>query len=279
MMKYKLIVLDIDGTLCNSKKEITGNTKKALIKAQKMGLKVAIASGRPTCGINRLAKEIKLDEFGGFILSYNGAKIINFNTGEIVYEKNLPLECISEIYKLSKENDAEVLSYDKDEIITENSENIYVKKECSINKIGAYQVESFVEYMNYPVPKCLIVGDGDKMAELEKIASERFGDKLNIFRSEPFFLEIMPQNVDKAYSLQKLLKKLGLSSQEMIACGDGFNDISMIKLAGLGIAMANAQELVKQAADFMTLSNDDDGIAYVLDKFFFIEKNKIVGLA
>lgn len=276
-MKYKLIVLDIDGTLNNSKKVITPKTRETLIRAQEAGLKVAIASGRPTCGINAVAKEIELDRFGGFVLSFNGAKIINFKTSEVVYEKNLPTEIIPEIYALASENGASVLSYDKNEVITETPDNEYVLKECFINKIQSKKVDSFVEYLNYPVPKCLVVGDGNKMAELEELAVEKFGDELKIFRSEPYFLEIMPQNVDKAHSLQKLLKRLSLSRQEMIACGDGYNDISMIKLAGMGIAMANAQELVKQAADFMTLSCDDDGVAYAVEKFFFENMSENVG--
>ena len=81
----------------------------------------------------------------------------------------------------------------------------------------------------------------------------------------------MPQNIDKAYSLGKLLKHLGLDRSQMIACGDGFNDLSMIKYAGLGVAMANAKEEVKEAADYITLSNDEDGIAHVIDKFMLNE--------
>ena len=96
---------------------------------------------------------------------------------------------------------------------------------------------------------------------------EEFGAELNIYRSEPFFLEIMPQHVDKAYSLGKLLEHLGLSKEEMICCGDGFNDMTMIQFAGLGVAMANAQEKVREVADYITLSNDDDGIVHVIDKF------------
>ena len=89
----------------------------------------------------------------------------------------------------------------------------------------------------------------------------------NIYRSEPFFLEIMPQNIDKAYSLGKLLEKLGMTKDQMICCGDGYNDLSMIQYAGMGVAMANANEQVKEAADFITLSNDEDGVVHVIQKF------------
>ena len=91
--------------------------------------------------------------------------------------------------------------------------------------------------------------------------------RLNVYRSEPFFLEIMPQNIDKAYSLSKLLNIIGLTKDEMIACGDGFNDLSMIKYAGLGVAMGNAQEVVKESANYVTATNDENGVANVVNEF------------
>ena len=94
-----------------------------------------------------------------------------------------------------------------------------------------------------------------------------FRSLLNIYRSEPYFLEIMPQNIDKAHSLQKLLSSIGLTADEMICCGDGYNDLSMIEYAGLGVAMENAQPVIKEAANFVTRSNDEDGILYVIDRF------------
>ena len=84
---------------------------------------------------------------------------------------------------------------------------------------------------------------------------------------KPYFLEIMPQNIDKAYSLEKLLHSIGLNADDMICCGDGYNDITMIEYAGLGVAMENAQPLLREKADFITKSNDDDGILYVINQF------------
>ena len=100
-----------------------------------------------------------------------------------------------------------------------------------------------------------------------KELQEKFRGLLNIYRSEPFFLEVMPQNIDKAYSLQKLLSSMGLRADSMICCGDGYNDISMIEYAGLGVAMANAQAVVKDVADFVTKSNDEDGVLHVINTF------------
>ena len=93
---------------------------------------------------------------------------------------------------------------------------------------------------------------------------------MGVFRSEPYFLELVPKGIDKARSLAVLLQKLGMTKEEMIAIGDGFNDLSMIQYAGLGVAMANAQEIVKENADFITLSNEEDGVAHVVEKFILI---------
>lgn len=92
-------------------------------------------------------------------------------------------------------------------------------------------------------------------------------DKMGVFRSEPYFLELVPKGIDKAQSLAVLLKEIHMTKEEMIAVGDGFNDLSMIKYAGLGVAMQNAQPVVKENADFITLTNDEDGVAYVVEKF------------
>ena len=266
-MAYEVLVLDIDGTLTNSKKEITEKTLEAVISAQNEGIKVVIASGRPTAGIKDIAKKLKLDEYGGYVLSYNGAKITNFKTKEVIYNETLPKEMIPAIYEEAVEQKVGIVTYEGSDAISGNGIDEYNQLEARINGIGLREVEDFPNYVRFSVNKCLLTGEPSHMAEVEKKMKERFGSFLNIYRSEDFFVEVMPQNIDKAYSLGKLLKHLGLDRSQMIACGDGFNDLSMIKYAGLGVAMANAQEVVKEAADYITLSNDEDGVAKVINKF------------
>ena len=129
------------------------------------------------------------------------------------------------------------------------------------------QVENFPDFFNFPVNKLLISGDPRIVSGLIDPLRETYHGLLNIYLSEPFFLEIMPRNVDKAQSLQKLLNSIGLTADEMICCGDGYNDLSMIEYAGLGVAMENAQPVLKETADFITRSNDEDGILHVIDLF------------
>lgn len=266
-MAYEVLVLDIDGTLTNSKKEISEKTLEAVIAAQEEGIKVVIASGRPTPGITKIAKTVKLDQYGGYVLSFNGGKIINFKTKEVIYNETLPREMIPAIYEEAVENKVGIITYEGDDAIAGNGIDQYNELEGRINGIGLREVEDFANYVRFPVNKCLLTGDPEHMEEVEIKMKERFGNLLNIYRSEPFFVEVMPQNIDKAYSLGKLLTYLGLDRSQMIACGDGFNDLSMIKYAGLGVAMANAQEQVKEAANYITASNDEDGVAKVIYKF------------
>lgn len=266
-MKYKVLVLDIDGTLTNSKKEITERTKVALRKAQENGVVVVLASGRPTPGIKPIAEEIELAKYGGFILSFNGAVITNYQTKEVIFEKVLPDGVVPLLYEESQKANVSIVSYLDDVIITETPDNQYVEIEAFINKMQVQKVDNFVDALRAPVTKCLMVGEPEKLVKEEERLKKKIGNRLNIYRSEPFFLEIMPQNIDKAYSLEKLLKHLGLTREQMIACGDGFNDRSMIEFAGLGVAMCNAQDAVKEVADLITLTNDEDGVALVVEDY------------
>lgn len=268
-MDYKAIVLDLDGTLTNSKKEISPANLAALMKAQQKGIKIILASGRPTFGIVPLARQLQMEQYDSYILSYNGGKVIHYPSGKVIYQSVLSLDLIPQLYAAAKEQDVTIISYEQQYILTENPDNPYIAIESRLNKMEVKKVDNFIDAIQMPVPKCLIVGEPGRLESLEQQMQQQFGEQMNIFRSEPFFLELMPPNIDKAYSLNKLLEHLGCTAQEMIAFGDGFNDLSMIRFAGMGVAMANAQPIVKEAADYITLSNDEDGVADALEKLIF----------
>lgn len=270
-MEYKILVLDIDGTLTNSKKEITPRTRAALKKAQEKGVKIVLASGRPTYGIMP----------GGQAAGAGGVWRLH-----PVFQRRADHQCPDRrgdlskdaagcmpalLYDMSREYKTNIMTYLEETVITPKKDDQYVELESRINKMEVREVEDFKSFVNFPVTKCLMVEDGEYLAEVEKKVKARLGDTLSVLRSEPFFLEIMPKNIDKAYSLGKLLEHLGMEREQMIACGDGFNDRSMIEFAGLGVAMANAQEPVKAAADHVTVSNDEDGVAVVVEQFILGE--------
>lgn len=268
-MDYGMIVLDLDGTLTNRDKVITPKTKEALFELKRQGGIIVLASGRPTYGIMPLARELELEQSGGYILSYNGGRIIECKTGETVFAKELPVPSNQKIIGLAKEHGVNILTYEDDLIITPNASDEYVGKEAFINKLQVKEVLDMERYVTFPVVKFLMLEDGDYLSMVEPKVKAALGRDYSVYRSEPFFLEVLPKGIDKAASLERLLSKLGMGKEQMIACGDGYNDLSMIQYAGLGVAMENAVFPVKKAADYVTYSNDNDGIAHVVEKFMF----------
>jgi Cof subfamily protein (haloacid dehalogenase superfamily) len=264
----KILVLDIDGTLTNSKKQITEATKQAIWELMDRGHLVALASGRPTPGMRKYEKELELDKRGGYLLSYNGARVVECTGGEVVHQNFLPLHVVPELYEFAKERGAGLITYDGDVVISAFEPDEYIKLEAGINWLPIRHEPDFVEYVNYDINKCLMTAPGEQAAVYEKELQERFGDIISIYRSEPFFIEIMPKNINKADSLDKVLKGMGMSAENAVCCGDGFNDITMIKYAGVGVAMGNAQPAVKEAADYIAPTNDEDGLVDVISRFF-----------
>ncbi len=267
-MKYKLIALDLDGTLKNSKNIITPKTKEALMKVQKMGVKVVLASGRPTPGLRYDAKELNLEENGGFLLSFNGARVYDIKNDCSIYEQILSKEEATSIYHRANEFKLVPMTYIGHTIITEKADDQYVQVESRICDIDVLEVENLIDSINEPINKLLLTGDPEYVASVIDEFKEPYGDSLSIYRSAPFFVEVMAKGIDKAASLDRLVQYLGISREEVMAFGDGYNDLSMIEYAGLGVAMANAVDGVKERANYITKSNDEDGIAYVLSQYF-----------
>ncbi len=205
-MQYKLLVLDLDGTLTNSKKEISERTKATLLKVQQKGVKIVLASGRPTYGIVPLAEELELAKYGGYILSFNGGTIINWQTKEVIHESVLNTDNLPVLHKIAQNNKVDIISYENENIISESTENEYIQYESFLNKMPVKKVDSFIDAIKLPVPKCLMVGNPDVLIKLEQEMKEQFNREMNIYRSEPFFLELNPLNIDKARSLQILLE-------------------------------------------------------------------------
>lgn len=264
---YRAIALDLDGTLTNHEKVVTPKTREALLQASAKGAVIILASGRPTYGIEPVAECLELNKQGGYILSYNGGNIVNAKTGEKLFSQFLPDEVIPELYAYAEENGHALLGYAGNEIITEMPDDQYVKEESRINKMNIRKVENLFEALEPHPTKLLMTGDPSDMLKAEEELVEKLGDRMDIFRSAPFFLELVPKGIDKAKSLSRLLTKINLTPADMIAFGDGYNDLSMLKLAGMGVAMENAAPEVRAEADYVTLSNEEDGVAAALEHF------------
>lgn len=267
-MTEKALVLDIDGTLTNSAKEITPATKTAIQNLMKRGQKVILASGRPTPGMRRYEEELELEKYGGYLLSFNGARIVDCHSGEIIYQRILPLTILPGLYGFAKKNGCGLITYLGNEVISAFPVDKYVEIEARINGLPVREVSNFLNFVDFDINKCLMTVDPEKAEIFEEELREKYGHIASIYRSEPYFIEIMPKDVDKAASLDKMLPSIGIARENTVCCGDGFNDISMIRYAGVGVAMGNAQQPVKDAADYITATNDEDGLVRVIEKYF-----------
>ena len=271
-MKYKLLVLDVDGTLLNDEREISKRTLAALLKVQQMGVRIVLASGRPTYGLMPLAKTLELGNYGGFVLSYNGCQIIKAQNGEILFERRIKPEMLPYLEKKARKNGFAIFTYHDDTLITDSPDNEYIKNEALLNNLKIIREDEFSTAIDFAPCKCMLVSDKEKaLIGLEQHWEKRLAGTLDAFRSEPYFLEVVPCGVNKANTLGALLEHLGVTREEVIAVGDGVCDVTMLQLAGMGVAMGHSQDSVKVCADYVTASNEEDGVALAVEKLILAE--------
>lgn len=271
-MKYKLLVLDVDGTLLNDEREISKRTLAALLKVQQMGVRIVLASGRPTYGLMPLAKTLELGNYGGFVLSCNGCQIIKAQNGEILFERRINPEMLPYLEKKARKNGFAIFTYHDDTLITDSPDNEYIKNEALLNNLKIIKEDEFSTAIDFAPCKCMLVSDKEKaLIGLEQHWEKRLAGTLDAFRSEPYFLEVVPCGVNKANTLGALLEHLGVTREEVIAVGDGVCDVTMLQLAGMGVAMGHSQDSVKVCADYVTASNEEDGVALAVEKLILAE--------
>ena len=269
-MKYKMLVLDVDGTLLNDEKEISKRTLNTLLKVQQMGVRIMLASGRPTYGLLPLAKKLELGTYNGYILSYNGGQVINASNGEVVFERRINPEHITYLEKKAEKNGFSILTYNGDTVVTNNPNDPHVQAEAALNGMKVEHQEFFSAAIDYPPCKCMLVSE-EALVGLENHWKRRLNGVLDVFRSEPYFLEVVGSRVDKANTLGVIMEMEGIKTDEIVVFGDGVADVTMLQLADLGIAMGNAPDSVKRCADYVTLSNNEDGVAVAVENYFLAE--------
>lgn len=264
---YKLIALDMDGTLLTSDKTITERTKKLIKEAEKKGVKIVLASGRPLKGLTRYLEELDLFSGDDYVLSYNGGLVQNTKTEEIVSKVTIKGADLKHIYEVSKELNINIHAFSAKEGLITPKPSKYTQYEADMNGIE-FKIKDFNTIDdNEDIIKVMMIDEADILdPAIEKLPQDLY-EKYSVFKSAPYFLEFTNKEVDKGLGLKRLGEHLGIKQDEIIACGDAGNDLSMVKYAGLGVAMGNATDEVKEAANFITTSNDEDGIANVIEKF------------
>lgn len=263
----KILILDIDGTLVNSDKVITPLTLEYLLRIQEEGHIVALASGRPYNGMKEYAEQLKLNKLGGYAVSFNGARIVSCSDMSTVYEKTIPNRYAGQIFDYAAEHGIGMVTYEKDTVITGTGTDEFMEYEARLNHMELKRVDNFKDYIKFDMVKCLLTAEPAYAEQCEKELFDMLAPDLNVFRSEPYFIEITMHGVDKAESIDHLLALLDIPRENSICCGDGFNDLTMVKYAGVGVAMGNAQQIVRDNADYITASCDEDGIVEVIKRF------------
>lgn len=261
---YKLVALDMDGTLLNTNQKISDRVKKAIADARKNGVKVILSSGRGFKGVEKYVRELHLDEL---VISLNGAVVTDASGDKVVFSIPMEPEVIRRIIELQKEYEVFSIYFEAMKMYVEelNEKALYFSNFEGVKVIPVGNMLEF--YNSQPIGKMLMIGEYEKFIVFRKKLLDELGQYINATFSMPSFLEAYNINVSKGIILHKVAEYYGLKREEVIAIGDGENDISMIEYAGLGVAMENAMDPVKNAADLTTKSNAEDGVAHVIEKY------------
>lgn len=273
-MNIKLIAIDLDGTLLSSDRKLSEENKKAIKKAKEKGIQIVLCTGRPLRSMKHYLSELDLLDDGDLAITYNGGLIQQTKTGEIIKQITFNRSESLDIYKLGQELKMPVNFIDLDYVYEPpyliNAHSSYVSTNSDIPKDQALKFVD-VDMDKLPDPftinKIVMSRPTEELDQIIPKIPKSYHEKYNIYKSQPFILEFLPQYVDKGYSMRVIGELLGLEKAEIMGIGDQENDLSLVQNAGFGVAMGNAIDIVKQEAEFITKTNDENGVAYAINKF------------
>ncbi|PKM66013.1 MAG: hypothetical protein CVU95_12905 [Firmicutes bacterium HGW-Firmicutes-2] len=263
-MKYKLIAIDLDDTLLNDQLEISTENKKAIIEMENIGIHVVFCSGRAKASMMKYVKEVGIHDKEDYIISYNGAVIDRFD-GERVFYKPINKENLIELIDIGRVHNIDTQLYTDEIMVEKYTEKTKLYEELSglpIKVVGDLkEVDESIKVLYNHVA-------GEALEKLRLELTDKFGHSFNIFYSKSHYVEVLHKEANKGLAVKNLAESLGIGREEIVAIGDGFNDVAMIEYAGLGIAVKNAHDGVKTKADYITVSdNNNSPIWEVYEKF------------
>lgn len=264
----KLVAIDVDDTLLNSKGELLASTIQVIGQAVNKGVKVVLCSGRPLAGVQGFLKQLKIQQPDQYVITFNGA-VIESVTGEKLSQKGLTKATYQLVDTYSKEHELAYNVLDADSrIYTSNQDVNWVTViQAWENQAGILIRQPQMVADDTTMIKAVFVGDKSELDRQEAEVKQTFGQDNYVVRAAANFLEIMHADVNKGIALKTLSQKLGFTPQEVMAMGDEQNDIPMFDFAQTAVAMGNGSDLAKQHATYVTQSNDQDGIAQAFEKF------------
>ena len=264
-MQYKLIAMDLDGTLNSDEKKITPRTREALMAAQNRGIRLVLASARPSPGLFKERDILRLQDHGGILMSYNGGRIVDAGTGRVLFETAMGREAARACLQFLEKLPVTPILDDGVRFYVTDPLGYKVSYECENNRMECTQVDNLADFLCFDPIKILMSVQPEGLSEVQETIRKALPENLTVVQTAPFYLEIIPKIINKGQGLRDVCAALGIDPAETIAFGDAANDIPMLQAAGLGVAMGNAQEVVKQAADQVTDTNNRDGIAKLLE--------------
>lgn len=265
-MEYKLIAMDLDGTLNNDQKIITEKTKAALMAAQKRGIRLALASARPSPGLFKERDILHLQDHQGILMSYNGGRIVDAQTGKVLFETSMDLEETKTVLRQLESLPVTPILDDGSQFYVTSKDGYKVDYESKNNNMVCTEVGNLADFLTFAPIKILMSVQPEELLQVQKQIAGFLPESLTVVQTAPFYLEVIPKVINKGQGIRDICAVLGIDPAQVISFGDAANDIPMLEAAGMGVAMGNAQEAVKAAADMVTLSNNEDGIAAALEK-------------
>lgn len=265
-MNCRLIAMDLDGTLNNDEKRITPKTLAALMDAQEQGIRLALASARPSPGLCRESNILRLQDYGGILMSYNGGRIIDAGTGNVLFETTMDQEKTRAVLRFLETLPVTPILDDGKQFYVRDKAGYQVDYECKNNNMVCSEVENLADFLPFAPVKILMSVQPGILPQVQAQISAYLPESLSVVQTAPFYLEVIPKCINKGQGILDICRALGISPEDVISFGDAENDIPMLQKAGTGVAMGNAADKVKAAADYITLTNNEDGIAAALEK-------------
>ncbi|MEX2462314.1 MAG: Cof-type HAD-IIB family hydrolase [Paenibacillaceae bacterium] len=260
---YKMIAIDVDDTLLNDEMQITEATKIAIAAARDQGVLVTLATGRMFASAQKIAKKLG---FNVPIITYQGSLVKNLFDEKVLYERSVPLKAAQFLYNYAEKNNLHIQVYHEDKLYVKE-DNQRIKDYAALSNIPYIVAEDFNAFLKKPLTKMLYIDDPDKLDGIAIDLQKQLGSLVHITKSKAHFLEFLHPEGTKGHAVKSLAAHYGYDMAQVIAIGDSWNDHEMLEVAGLGVAMSNAVESLKQVADYVTLSNNEDGVKHVIDTF------------
>lgn len=272
-MKRRLLFLDLDGTLLNDEKQITTGNRQALEKALQDGHGVIITTGRPLRSAMEQARNLGLDQPGCFFIAYNGALIYDWAKNAQVYKRSLPVQTVIRLFRQAEKMGVHIQTYDTWDVLVEpRCDDTEVRRYCQLIRMDFKVMENVETALQEEPVKCLAINFDrkDGLLAFQAWIRENMAEEVDCFFSCDQYMEIVPKGMSKGDAVKRLCRMLQVDIADAVAAGDAANDLTMIRTAGIGVAMANATEEVKAAAQYITKrDNNHDGIAEVVEQFFW----------